>query len=108
LTIGFIKDIRQAEEQADQLARQSAADARGIVAGAQAEAERIRRESEAAARGRAGELLALAEQKAGEDIAALDGRIADECAGIAGAARARFAEAAEIIAGRIVRFNVDS
>jgi vacuolar-type H+-ATPase subunit H len=108
LTVGFIKDIRQAEEQADQIVRQSAADARGIVAEAQSDADRICRESEAAARARADELLALAEKKAGEDISALDARVAGECDGIAGAARAKLAGAAEIIAGRIVRFNVDS
>ncbi|MDR1438870.1 MAG: hypothetical protein LBJ10_02300 [Clostridiales bacterium] len=108
MTVDVIREIRQAEEQAAQIVRDSAAEAREIAAAAQEEADRIRREAEAGARREAERRLSLAEKKAGEAVSAIESQVEGECGAIAKAARAKFAEAAEIIAGRIVTFNVDS
>ncbi|MDR3121726.1 MAG: hypothetical protein LBU58_10415 [Clostridiales bacterium] len=107
MTIDVIKDIKQAESEADQVVRQAQSDARAIISDAKSQAEVIRNESAAEGRRQAEEKLVLAEKRADAAIEKLRSQISNDCAQIAKKARAKFADAANIISGRIVKFNVD-
>ena len=107
MTIDVIKDIKEAEAQAEQIAKQSQSTARQKVADAQAESGRIIDQAVAEAQKEADKVLLKSEVRAKEEISKITTRNSMECAEIKSTARKKFPEAIDIITGRIVKFNVN-
>ena len=107
MTIDAILEIRKAEEEAEQIRQNALSEARAVLADAKAQADRIKNEAVSGGRLTAEEKALLAEQRAVMEIEKIKYKDAAECEQIEKSARAKFAEAAGIIAERIVKLNVD-
>ena len=107
MTVDAILDIKKAEEEAEQIVRRSADDSRTILADAKSQAEKIVKGARLDGNMTAEEKIALSERRAAAEIEKIKRKTALDCELIAKNARAKFEEAAAIIAGRIVKLNVD-
>ena len=107
MTIDAILEINKAEEEAGRLVGASVENARALLADARTQAARIIAEAEAGGRTAMEEKTLLAERRANSAIEKIKRNSAAECELITKAARTKFAEAAAIIAGRIVKADVD-
>ena len=107
MTADVILDIKKAEEEAGQIVNRSLSDSRTIIADANAQAAQILAEAASDGQKAKDEKSFLAERRANADIEKLKSLVAAECINIEKNARAKFSEAVAIIAGRIVKLNVD-
>ena len=107
LTIDVIKDIQEAETQAEQIEKQAQNAARQKVADAKAEAGRIIEQAEADAKAEADAMLRKSEERAKAEISKINARNSMECAELKDVAHKKFPKAIDIITGRIVKFNVN-
>ena len=107
MTLDAIIDIRRAEEEAVQIVRNSLSDARTALADANTQAALILEEASSEGRITAEESILLAEKRADAGIDKIRAKTAAECEQIEKYARKKFAEATAIIAGRIIKSNVD-
>jgi len=102
MTVDVIIDIKRTEEEAGQIIRRSLSDSRTVIADANAQAAQILAEAVTDGRTVAEEKAILADRRAESEIEKIKSKTAVECERIEKNARLKFAEAAAIIAGRIV------
>lgn len=96
-----IELVRQAEGQADEVAKKAAQEAAQIVDQTQNEAVRLTNEAEDAARERAAEAVAAAHQQSQQKLEAASAALAGEMEDLTAKARARQAEAIKLILGAL-------
>jgi vacuolar-type H+-ATPase subunit H len=107
MTIDVLLEIRKVEEEAGQIVGEAQNEARSVLADAKAQAVKIKNDTASSALITAEEIKILSERRAVAEIEKLKTRDAAEGDQIERIARTRFSEAVDIIAGRIVNFNVD-
>jgi vacuolar-type H+-ATPase subunit H len=107
MTIDVILDIKKAEEEAERIIKASSDEARALLADAETKAAQLIEAAQSEAGATAAQMLLNAEQQAAAEIEKMNRRVLAECDHITKNARARFEEAAAIIAGRIINTNVD-
>ena len=107
MTIDAILDINKAETEAEKIVSGSVENARALLADAKSQAGRIMDEAASGGRTAYEEKTLLAERRAGAEVDRIKRRIAAECEQIVKNARSKFTEATVIIAGRIIKTNVD-
>lgn len=103
MSIEVIRSIKQAEAEADQIAKQSAVDARKIISDAQNTSAQILAQVENATEESVKSIFEEAEKAAQGEITGIKDRIDRECAAIRKQAGANTGKAVDIIVGRIVR-----
>lgn len=107
MTIDAILEIQEAEKEAERIVRASIEDSRALVEDARTQAAQLMEEAAAGGRTAAEEKNLLAVKRADAETEKIKRKIAVECEQITRGARAKFSEAAAIIAGRIIKANVD-
>ena len=107
MTIDVLLEIRKTEEEAERLIREAQNEAKAILADAKAQAAKIKNEAASGGQVTAGEIKLLAERRAVAEIEKLRQKESADGDQIDRIARTRFTEAVDLIAGRIVSFNVD-
>ena len=108
MTIDVIKDIKEVEQQAEQILKQAHNTVRQKMEETRAESERLISKASADSQKEIDDIIKKAESRAEEEISKIKIQISMECAEIKDAARKKFPEAIDIIAGRVVKFNVNS
>lgn len=108
VSIDVIKSIKEAEEKAEQLIRQSLADARQIISEAENQSVKIQEKAIEEAEKRANEIIEQQEKAAEAEILQMKKSIDQECSKIKEQAEKHFDKAVDMILGRIVKIHGNS
>ncbi len=108
MLVEIIKDIRTAEEKADEIKRRAQADARKIVQEAELKAVEIFQQSVAAAEAGSREIIVTAEKEGQSQVVPVQQRTAEEIQRIISAARSKQESAISLVMERIVKTDGDS
>lgn len=108
MSVELIRSIRQWEQEAEAIVRQSVEDGRKIVAEAEIQAQKLFEEEEALALEAAQRTLEEAEAAAAVRVLAIRQQVEKECTEIRNTASAKMGEAVELLMGRIVKPHGDS
>jgi V/A-type H+-transporting ATPase subunit G/H len=102
VTVEILKSIKQAEDEADMVRRQSLADARQILSDAKAEAQKLAEQLLKAAEAEAAAIISQARTAASGEADRMDRAASAESEGIMVQAGSEMDKAVEAIVGRII------
>ena len=105
MSLEIIQSVKKAEEQAEEIRRQSMEESRRIVSEAHSKARQLEEKALVDAENEAKRIIAAAESSAQIEIDKLNAKVADECNGLRKEAAKRMDKAVEKIVERVVKFH---